>query len=88
MNHRETHAPAALRAAAILLPILCAMDVVGVIAYRRSWDPVNMRILVPGSVIGILLGTATFRFLDENLIRLLIGLLAWVVLAWRRDRRG
>jgi uncharacterized membrane protein YfcA len=64
------------RAAAILLPILCAMDVVGVIAYRRSWDPVNMRILVPGSVLGILLGTATFRFLDENLIRLLIGALA------------
>jgi uncharacterized membrane protein YfcA len=64
------------QAAAILLPILCAMDIVGVIAYRRSWDPVNMRILVPGSVLGILLGTATFRFLDENLIRLLIGSLA------------
>jgi uncharacterized membrane protein YfcA len=64
------------QAAAILLPILCAMDIVGVIAYRRSWDPVNMRILVPGSVLGILLGTATFRFLDENLIRLLIGALA------------
>jgi uncharacterized membrane protein YfcA len=64
------------RAAAILLPILCAMDIVGVVAYRKSWDPVNMRILVPGSVLGILLGTATFRFLDENLIRLLIGALA------------
>jgi uncharacterized membrane protein YfcA len=64
------------RAAAILLPILCAMDIVGVVAYRRSWDPVNMRILIPGSVLGILLGTATFRFLDENLIRLLIGALA------------
>jgi uncharacterized membrane protein YfcA len=64
------------RAAAILLPILCAMDIVGVIAYRRSWDPVNMRILLPGSVLGILLGTATFRFLDESLIRLLLGALA------------
>jgi uncharacterized membrane protein YfcA len=64
------------RAAAILLPILCAMDIVGVIAYRRSWDPANMRILVPGSVVGILLGTVTFRFLDEHLIRLLIGALA------------
>jgi uncharacterized membrane protein YfcA len=64
------------QAAAILLPILCAMDVVGVVAYRRSWDPVNMRILLPGSVFGILLGTATFRFLDEDLIRLLIGVLA------------
>jgi uncharacterized membrane protein YfcA len=64
------------RAAAILLPILCAMDIVGVIAYRKSWDPANMRILVPGSVVGILLGTVTFRFLDEHLIRLLIGALA------------
>ena len=78
------------RAAAILLPILCAMDIVGVVAYRRSWDPVNMRILVPGSVFGILLGTATFRFLDENLIRLLIGALAlgFVLRYWlARERR-
>jgi len=64
------------QAAAILLPILCVMDIVGVIAYRKTWDPVNMRILVPGALIGILLGTATFRFLDESLIRLLIGALA------------
>ena len=77
------------RAAAILLPILCAMDIVGVIAYRRSWDPVNMRILVPGSFLGILLGTATFRFLDENLIRLLIGVLAlaFVLRYWLARRR-
>jgi uncharacterized membrane protein YfcA len=76
------------RAAAILLPILCAMDIVGVIAYRRSWDPVNMRILVPGSVLGILLGTATFRFLDENLIRLMIGVLAlaFVLRYWMARR--
>jgi uncharacterized membrane protein YfcA len=75
------------RAAAILLPILCAMDIVGVIAYRRSWDPVNLRILVPASVVGILLGTVTFRFLDENLIRLLIGLLAlsFVLRYWLAD---
>ena len=76
------------RAAAILLPILCAMDIVGVIAYRRSWDPVIMRILVPGSVLGILLGTATFRFLDENLIRLMIGVLAlaFVLRYWMARR--
>jgi len=64
------------RAAAILLPILCAMDIVGLIAYRKSWDAVNMRILAPAAMVGILVGTATFRFLDENLIRLLIGALA------------
>jgi uncharacterized membrane protein YfcA len=64
------------RAAAILLPILCVMDIVGVIAYRKSWDAANLRILVPGALVGILLGSATFRFLDESLIRLLIGALA------------
>jgi uncharacterized membrane protein YfcA len=78
------------RAAAILLPILCAMDIVGVVAYRRSWDPVNMRILVPGSALGILLGTASFRFLDENLIRLLIGALAlaFVLRYWLPTERA
>ncbi len=64
------------QAAGIALPILCVMDLIGVVAYRRQWDPANMRIMIPGALIGIAIGTLTFRYLDEALIRLLIGAIA------------
>jgi len=65
-----------LTAAAIMLPILCLMDLFGVWAYRRRWDAVNMRIMVPGALVGIAVGAATFRFLDASVIRLIIGCIA------------
>lgn len=45
-----------VKAAAILLPILLAQDVVGVAAFRRSWDGGVLRAMVPGAVVGIGLG--------------------------------
>ena len=63
-------------AAAIMLPILCAMDLVGLWVYRRSWDRPNMARLIPAALLGIAIGTATFRYLDVNAVRLLIGTVA------------
>jgi uncharacterized membrane protein YfcA len=65
-----------VQAAAIMLPILCLMDIFGLRAYRDAWDRRNIAIMVPGALLGILLGTLTFRYLDEGLMRLLIGALA------------
>ena len=45
-----------VRAAAILLPILIAQDVVGVIAFRRTWDRSVLRAMLPGAAVGIGLG--------------------------------
>ena len=45
-----------VRAAAILLPILIAQDVVGVSAFRKSWDGSILIAMLPGAVVGILLG--------------------------------
>jgi uncharacterized membrane protein YfcA len=45
-----------VRAAAILLPILIAQDVVGVAAFRKSWDKPVLVAMLPGAVAGILLG--------------------------------
>ena len=63
-------------AAAIMLPILCLMDLFGVWAYRGKWDRVNMRILIVASFAGIAIGTVSFRYLDANAIRLLLGVIA------------
>jgi hypothetical protein len=62
--------------AGIMLPILCLMDLIGVWAYRRSYDPVNLRILMPSAIIGNLIGTFTFTWLDDQAIKFMVGLIA------------
>ena len=39
-------------AAGIMLPILCAMDVFSVYAYRGGWSRVHLRALLPGALAG------------------------------------
>jgi uncharacterized protein len=42
-----------LQAAAILLPILLCQDVISVWVYRRRWSAWNLKVLLPGSVVGV-----------------------------------
>nr|NIR58198.1 TSUP family transporter [Gammaproteobacteria bacterium] len=62
-----------VQAAAVLLPILCVMDVHGAWVYRWRWDPANLKILMPAAIVGLAVGTATFRYLNADTIRILIG---------------
>jgi uncharacterized membrane protein YfcA len=64
------------QAAAIMLPLLCVMDLFNVIHYRDKFDRTNLFILVPAAVVGILLGTFTFRYLSDAHIRILVGVLS------------
>ncbi|MBC8496800.1 MAG: sulfite exporter TauE/SafE family protein [Anaerolineales bacterium] len=66
------------QAAAIMLPILCAIDLFNIWHYRRSWDRQNLSILLPAALLGIALGAFTFRYLSDAHIRVLIGLIALV----------
>ncbi len=42
-----------LQAAAILLPILLCQDAISIWAYRRQWSAWNLKVLLPGSVVGV-----------------------------------
>ena len=42
-----------LQAAAILLPILLAQDIISVWAYRHDWDRWNIKVMLPGAFIGV-----------------------------------
>lgn len=64
------------QAVAIMLPILCLADVVGLKAYWRKWDTANLKVMMPGALIGILIGTLTFELFSERMIGLLIGAIA------------
>jgi len=73
--------PAAM-AAGITLPILITMDVIGVWAYRRDWDRRQMRMLLPGAMIGIVLGTLSFRLLSDAAVKIIVGAIAVGFVAW------
>lgn len=73
-------------AGALMLPILCLMDLIVLWTYWGKWHTVNMRILVVSGVIGIAIGTLTFRYLHPEAIRIMIGAIAVVFAArhWLR----
>lgn len=62
-----------LQAAGIMLPILIAMDWVGVWAYRRDWDRSNLLIMLPAATVGILLGWLTAAYVTDGHVRLIVG---------------
>lgn len=64
------------QAAAIMLPLLCVMDIFNVFHYRSRFDRTNLIILVPAALLGILLGTFTFRYLTDAHIRILLGVIS------------
>jgi hypothetical protein len=75
------------QAAAIMLPILLVMDVGAVWAYRRHWDRSLVRVLLPAGLFGTLIGTALFRTLSADALRLFLGALAIGFVFWRLSRR-
>ena len=40
-------------AAAMLLPILMTQDLISAYVYRRDWDAWNLKVMLPGAVIGM-----------------------------------
>ena len=69
-------------AAAIMLPVLCVMDVFGIRAYMWRWDGALVKRIVAGGVVGCLAGAATFSLMSENWIRILLGSIAVGFVAW------
>jgi hypothetical protein len=65
-----------LEAAAIMLPILCVMDLFGIWGYRRTWRRDAMGVLLAGVVLGTIVGALTFASIDEAALRLVIGVMA------------
>lgn len=63
-------------AAAVMLPILIAMDFAGIRAWRGKADWVALRALIPGAVLGIVIGALVFGVLPDHVVKLAIGLIA------------
>jgi uncharacterized protein len=63
-------------AAAILLPILCVMDIFSWKNFRGIWDKLNLQILLPGALLGTVAGALTFEMANADMIRFGIGCLS------------
>ena len=64
-----------LQAAAIMLPILIVQDMIGIWAFRRTWDRRNLAIMLPGAVVGILAGYLLAAELSASAVELALGLI-------------
>lgn len=67
-----------IQAAAVMLPILMVMDVLALRAYWRKWDAANLRVLLPASLMGTVLGFLTFRAFSADGLRVLVGIVALI----------
>jgi uncharacterized membrane protein YfcA len=73
-----------LQALAILLPILLAQDVVSIWWYRRDWDGWNLKVMLPGAILGVGLAWAVGSVVPDNVVRLIIGVIGvtFVLNSW------
>ncbi|MDB5704007.1 MAG: hypothetical protein JWN66_1123 [Sphingomonas bacterium] len=79
-----------VQAAAILLPILIAQDVVGIWAFRKDWDGHVLAWMLPGSVIGIALGWFLAARVSESAVMGVVGAISILFGGYRlwADRGG
>lgn len=61
------------QAAALMLPILCMADLTGLRRFYGKWDVRNLKIMLPGALLGVGAGALSFGLLSERFIALLIG---------------
>ncbi|OHV75434.1 sulfite exporter TauE/SafE family protein [Ensifer sp. LCM 4579] len=64
-----------VEAAALLLPILIAMDMISLWFWRKHGDRKTLFMLLPGAVVGIAVGWATAAHVPRDALRLIIGLI-------------
>ncbi len=67
-----------MQAAAIMLPILCVMDIFAVYHFRRNFDVQRLTILIPSGIVGIILASLLIGQLPADGIRSVIGVIVIV----------
>ncbi len=71
------------QAAAILMPVLLLMDVLGMAAFRKDFDLKLLKFLIPCGLVGIVVGALLFKLLDARLVAGLVGAFTLLFLAQR-----
>jgi uncharacterized membrane protein YfcA len=80
------------QAAAVMLPVLCFIDLFGLRAFRGLYDRRNMPILMTGLVIGLVIGMLIFGLVRQEWLLLGIGVIAIAfalnnLMGWARHQK-
>jgi len=73
-----------LQGATIILPLLVIQDAISVWTYRRTWSAWNLKVLIPGAIIGMSAGTLFASHVSNAAIEVAGGLigLSFVLYRW------
>jgi uncharacterized membrane protein YfcA len=77
-----------LEAAALILPVLMTQDAIAVWWYRHDWDAWNLKVMIPGGLVGMGFAWLFAAHLTEDHIRLIVGLIGVVFCIHAFARRG
>jgi uncharacterized protein len=72
-----------IQAAGILLPILIAQDVIGVAAFRKTWDRHVLAVMLPSAVIGVVLGWWFAASVSSDAVLVAVGAISLLFGAYR-----
>jgi len=65
------------QALAVILPILILSDFIAAYRFRKEFDLNTLKLIIPFSAIGIFVGSVTFSFFSEDLLKFIIGLMGF-----------
>ena len=71
------------QAAAILMPVLLVMDLLGIAAFRKDFDRRLLAFLLPWGLLGIVIGTLSFRLMRVEWVAGIVGVFTLLFLAQR-----
>lgn len=71
------------QAAAILMPVLLVMDLLGIAAFRKDFDRALLKFMLPWGLLGIVIGTLSFKLLEARWVAGIVGVFTLLFLAQR-----
>ena len=66
------------QALAIILPILIFSDMIAVYRFRKEFNINILRLIVPFAAVGIIIGSLTFSYFSENLLKFIVGIMGFL----------
>ena len=69
------------QALAIILPILIFSDIIAVYRFRKEFDFSTLKLIVPFAGIGIFIGSLTFSYFSEDILKFIVGLMGFLFTA-------
>lgn len=72
-----------VQAAGVLMPLLLFMDIFTLRAYWGVFDRRNLMIMLPGSLAGVVIGGLVFGYMNDDVIRIIVGAVAILFTLYR-----